>query len=169
MKKHIALSLFLFLSAWAKGETVFVVTNNVSDLNPARDEIFALANAPVRITTILNNGSEPLDMSTASFPITLYVYHRTDNYLSRLVQSIDGTISNNYARWQFTLPYAGNYRMQATVFYPDDSFLIVDRYLSLTSAPSVGVTADVVITNVVSSALNIYYWGTNVASVTNGP
>ena len=165
MRYALTASLFLFLSAWAKGDTVIVFTNNVNDLNAQRDEISAVAGVPLRITAVLNDGVDPLDMSTATFPITLTMYHRTDNYINRVVTSIDGTISNNFARWRWNLDYPGAYLIQARAFYPDDDFLIVDRYLSVTSAPSVAAQVTANITNVVQSTLIINVEGNTVAEI----
>jgi len=165
MRYALTASLFLFLSAWAKGDTVIVFTNNVNDLNAQRDEISAVAGVPLRITAVLNDGVDPLDMSTATFPITLTMYHRTDNYINRVVTSIDGTISNNFARWRWNLDYPGAYLIQARAFYPDDDFLIVDRWLSVTSAPSVAAQVTANITNVVQSTLIINVEGNTVAEI----
>ena len=162
------ISLGFSLAFSLQAQTILVTTNNVLDLNPERDAISALEGA-IRIRHTITDGSDVLDVS-AGFPIPLTIASKVDGYTNSVINTItnDGV---GVVWWVIPFLSAGEYELKSTVTLPGDSFEVFDRYLSVTSAPSVAaqVTANVNITNVVSSALNIYYWGTNVASVTNGP
>ena len=163
-------------TAQVVSETLVIqTTNNVFDLNPERDALSARAGR-IRIKHTVTDGVDPIDLD-GGYPIPMTVSDRLDGYTVATINSVSGAPPNE-VWWIIQAIGAGSYDLSATVTLPDDTFQVFHRYLTVTNIPtgaavinidSNAVTAQVSITNVVSSALNIYYWGTNVASVTNGP
>jgi hypothetical protein len=176
--KRLTYILSILLAGVVSAQTIYVTDQNIFDLNPSRDSITGLAGAQ-RIKASFWENNEytiPLDVA-AALPITLTISSTVDDYTVSVVNSSTST-PPNVVYWVVPFLNAGSYRAQATAVFTEDQFGVFDRFLTLTNVPAAGaatfnitnnISADVVITNVVSSALNIYYWGTNVASVTNGP
>ena len=166
------------LTLGVNAQTIYTTDQNIFDLVPDRDAISGLQGAQrIKAAFWEDNGySLPLDVS-GGLPIPLVISSTVDDYQITVLNSTTSA-PPNVVWWVVPFLGAGQYRAQATITLPGDSFPVFDRFWSVTSAPpadiSVSITgitveANTIITNVVSSALNIYYWGTNVASVTNGP
>jgi hypothetical protein len=168
------LIILLLAAAPALGQTVFRFDSNVSDLNPERDA-FTATTGVIRITADINNGAGILDLSTAALPITLLVTHRTDGWTSPIVSAIDTVPTNGIIRWQFTLN-PGEYELYSELVFPDTTFPAFWRYLSMVpqadpsaviniESNAVQVSADVNITNIISSTLIINVEGNAVAEI----
>ena len=168
------------LASVVSGQTIYVTDQNIFDLVPDRDAISGLAGSQrIRANFWLNNAyDDPLDV-TAALPIRLTVKSNVDDFQITVLNNATSAPPNT-VWWTIPALSAGSYRLTASATYPDDTFPVFDRYLTLTNVPSAAaavvnlsvtnnISADVVITNFISSSLNIYYWGTNVASVTNSP
>ena len=169
------IAMIALVAGAASGQSVYRFSSNVSDLNPERDA-FTVTTGTIRITADINNGAGPLDLSTANQPFTLNVKHLTDNWIQPIVSALDSTPTNGMIRWQFTLN-PGVYELKSDLVFPDDTFPAFWRNLTVVALPSdvsvsitgITVNASVGVTNLITSSLNIYYWGTNVASITNSP
>jgi hypothetical protein len=177
MVTRIAIIISL-LTLVVNAQTIHVTDQNIFDLVPDRDAISGLAGSQrIKASFWENNDYDlPLDVA-AALPITLTISSTVDDYTVTVLNSATST-PPNVVWWVVPFLNAGSYRAQATAVFSEDQFPVFDRFLTLTNVPAaptsisitgITVEANTIITNVVSSALNIYYWGTNVASVTNGP
>ena len=176
MRYLLAILLMLGVSY---GQTIYVTDQNIFDLVPDRDALTGLAGSQRIKASFWEDPSytSPLDL-TAGLPIQLIVKSTVDDYTVSIPNSITSTPPNT-VWWVVPALNAGSYRLQASYVDTIDTFPVFDRYLTLTSAVSAAsvvnisatnnISADVNITNITQSSLNIYYWGTNVASVTNSP
>lgn len=141
--------------------TVYSTSDNVSDLNPERDALSAPAGT-IRLTTLINNGGEVLDLSTAALPIPLSVTHRTDGWTSPIAPALETVAAEGKIRWQFTLQ-PGEYEVKAIATFSNDEFPVYWRYISVFPAPSAEVSVNV--TNQIQSTLIINLEGNTVAEI----
>ena len=166
--------IILLLLPLAGYSQVYNTTQNVIDLNPERDAISGAA-GPQRIKAAFTDGAASLDV-TGGLPIPLTVKSRIDDYEITVTNSFTNT-PPNVVWWEIEDLAAGSYELKATYTDSNDSFPVFWRYLSLTNIGStvnvsitgITVNASVGVTNQITSSLNIFYWGTNVASITNAP
>jgi len=182
MVKTIAAALFVAVAAALPVQAQFIVeqqvvqtTNNVFDLNPARDALDVTAGR-LRIKHTVTDGVDPLDLD-GGYPIPLIITDRQDDFRLATVNSVSGAPPNE-VWWVIQNLGAGEYDLSATVTLPDDTFQIFHRYVTATNVPDgdinvsvtgITVEANTVITNIIQSSLNIYYSSNIVASVTNEP
>jgi len=173
------LAMLLILPLAGYSQSIYVTDSNIFDLVPDRDGLSGLAGSQrIRANFWLNNAyDDPLDV-TAALPIRLTVKSNVDDFQITVLNNVTSAPPNT-VWWTIPALSAGFYRLTASAVFSDDTFPVFDRFLTLTNVPTAAavvnlsvtnnISADVVITNFISSSLNIYYWGTNVASVTNSP
>jgi len=138
-------------------QQVVQTTNNVFDLNPARDALDVTAGR-LRIKHTVTDGVDPLDLD-GGYPIPLTIKDRADDFRLATINSVSGAPPNE-VWWVIQNLGAGEYDLTATVTLPDDTFQIFHRYVTATNVP----VSDVInVTNTISvgstSVTNIFNAG----------
>ena len=164
MVKAIAAALFVAVAAALTVQAQFIVeqqvvqtTNNVFDLNPARDALDVTAGR-LRIKHTVTDGVDPLDLD-GGYPIPLTITDRQDDFRLATINSVSGAPPNE-VWWVIQNLGAGEYDLSATVTLPDDTFQIFHRYVTATNVP----VSDIInVTNTISvgstSVTNIFNEG----------
>jgi hypothetical protein len=163
------------LASVVSGQTIYVTDQNIFDLVPDRDAISGLAGSQrIRANFWLNNAyDDPLDV-TAALPIRLTVKSTVDDFRVTVQNSVTSTPPNT-VYWTIPALSAGSYELSADAVYPDDTFPVFSRFMLLTNVPTAAaivnvavtnnISADVNITNIISSTLIINVEGNTVAEI----
>jgi hypothetical protein len=175
MVKYLTI-LSIMLASVVSGQTIYVTDQNIFDLVPDRDSISGLAGSQrIRANFWLNNAyDDPLDV-TAALPIRLTVKSTVDDFRVTVQNSVTSTPPNT-VYWTIPALSAGSYELSADAVFPDDTFPVFNRFLTLTNIPTaaaviniesnaVQVSADVNITNIIQSTLIINVEGNTVAEI----
>jgi len=169
---RIVVALFVAVAAALPVQAQFIVeqqvvqtTNNVFDLNPQRDALDVTAGR-LRIKHAVTDGVDPLDLD-GGYPIPLIITDRQDDFRLATVNSVSGAPPNE-VWWVIQNLGAGEYDLTATVTFPDDTFQIFHRYVTVTNVP----VSDIInVTNTINvgetSVTNIFNEGTFQTTVTN--
>jgi hypothetical protein len=169
------LAIILMLPLAGYTQTIYVTDSNIFDLVPDRDSISGLAGSQrIRANFWLNNAyDDPLDV-TAALPIQLTVKSNVDDFQITVLNNVTSAPPNT-VWWTIPALSAGSYRLTASATYPDDTFEVFDRFLTLTNVPTAAavvnlsvtnnISADVNITNVIQSTLIINVEGNTVAEI----
>jgi hypothetical protein len=167
--------LSIMLAGVVSAQTIYVTDQNIFDLVPDRDAISGLAGSQrIRANFWLNNAyDDPLDV-TAALPIQLTVKSNVDDFQITVLNNATSTPPNT-VWWTIPALSAGSYRLTANAVFPDDTFPVFDRFLTLTNVPTAAavvnlsvtnnISADVNITNVIQSTLIINVEGNTVAEI----
>jgi hypothetical protein len=173
MVRILAILLLLPLAGYT--QTIYVTDSNIFDLVPDRDGLTGLAGSQrIRANFWLNNAyDDPLDV-TAALPIQLTVKSTVDDFQITVLNNATSTPPNT-VWWTIPALSAGSYRLTANAVFPDDTFPVFDRFLTLTNVPTAAavvnlsvtnnISADVNITNVIQSTLIINVEGNTVAEI----
>jgi hypothetical protein len=163
------------LTLGVNGQTIYVTDSNIFDLVPDRDGLTGLAGSQrIRANFWLNNAyDDPLDV-TAALPIQLTVKSNVDDFQITVLNNVTSAPPNT-VWWTIPALSAGSYRLTASAVFPDDTFPVFDRFLTLTNVPTAAavvnlavtnnISADVNITNVIQSTLIINVEGNTVAEI----
>ena len=135
---------FALASSVSFGQTVFTTANNYNDLNPESTNHLYGPVGVYRIRHYVTDGSAPLDISEAT-SIRLRVIDTTDGYTNN--SAINPSATNSPGTIWWTTPSLLSdgdgsrvYRLQADFVSASDSFMIFDRYLTVTSQVTVATT-----------------------------
>jgi hypothetical protein len=138
--------LSIMLASVVSGQTIYVTDSNIFDLVPDRDVISGLAGSQrIRANFWLNNAyDDPLDV-TAALPIQLTVKSNVDDFQITVLNNATSAPPNT-VWWTIPALSAGSYRLTANAVFPDDTFEVFSRFLTLTNlstAPIINITNEV--------------------------
>jgi hypothetical protein len=130
------LAILLILPLAGYTQTIYVTDQNIFDLVPDRDAISGLAGSQrIRANFWLNNAyDDPLDV-TAALPIQLTVKSNVDDFQITVLNNATSAPPNT-VWWTIPALSAGSYRLSADAVFPDDTFPVFDRFLTLTNIPA---------------------------------
>jgi hypothetical protein len=169
------LAILLILPLAGYTQTIYVTDQNIFDLVPDRDAISGLAGSQrIRANFWENNDYDLALDVTAALPIRLTVKSTVDDFQITVLNNATSTPPNT-VWWTIPALSAGSYRLTANAVFPDDTFPVFDRYLTLTNVPTAAavvnlsvtnnISADVNVTNIVQSTLIINVEGNTVAEI----
>jgi hypothetical protein len=167
--------LLIMLAGVVSGQTIYVTDQNIFDLVPDRDALSGLAGSQrIRANFWENNDYDLALDVTAALPIRLAVKSTVDDFQITVLNNATSTPPNT-VWWTIPALSAGSYRLTASATYPDDTFPVFDRFLTLTNVPTAAavvnlsvtnnISADVNVTNIVQSTLIINVEGNTVAEI----
>jgi hypothetical protein len=138
--------LSIVLASVVSGQTIYVTDQNIFDLVPDRDAISGLAGSQrIRANFWLNNAyDDPLDVS-AALPIRLTVKSNVDDFQITVLNNATSAPPNT-VWWTIPALSAGSYHLTANAVFPDDTFEVFSRFLTLTNlstAPIINITNEV--------------------------
>lgn len=129
------LGLLALLAMPVQGQNVVSITNNVMDLNRERDRLWLPA-GDTWIRAKITVGPTEAFKTRSTTGWVLRVTRRIDLGTNNLVTPAaiigdpDGTV-----RWYIPALQPGQYRLQSTVYAPNDTVQIMDRWLDVTNSP----------------------------------
>jgi hypothetical protein len=154
MIKFVLIVAFVVSALSGFAQTIYTTDQNIFDLVPDRDSISGLAGSQrIRANFWLNNAyDDPLDV-TAALPIRLTVKSNVDDFQITVLNNATSAPPNT-VWWTIPALSAGSYRLTANAVFPDDTFPVFDRFLTLTNISSIGLVQPVP-TNITINSISV--------------